>query len=174
MRMKLRFGREHLIIFLVAFIAAGCSSTPRPAAPSAENRELVRNLRRADEAPSAGQQLVRVAAGLIGTPYKFGGANPTQGFDCSGLVFYSFDQLGIEVPRTAADQRHAAKPVARDELTPGDLVFFRSSGRRVDHVGIYAGEGRFIHAPRSGHVVSYAYLDDPYYRKHFVSAGRLL
>ena len=171
--MQLRFGREHLIIFLVAFIAAGCSSTPRPAAPSAENRERVRNLRRADEVPSAGQQLVRVAAGLIGTPYKFGGDSP-RGFDCSGLVFYSFDRLGIEVPRTAADQRRAARGIDVDALTPGDLVFFRTSARKVDHVGIYAGEGRFIHAPRSGHVVSYAYLDDPYYRKHFVSAGRLL
>jgi cell wall-associated NlpC family hydrolase len=63
--------------------------------------------------------------------------------------------------------------VKREELTPGDLVFFRTTARRVDHVGIYAGEGRFIHAPRSGHVVSYSYLDDPYYRAHFVSAGRL-
>ncbi len=60
-----------------------------------------------------------------------------------------------------------------DALTPGDLVFFRTSARRVDHVGIYAGEGKFIHAPHAGQVVSYAYLDDPYYRAHFVSAGRL-
>ena len=77
------------------------------------------------------------------------------------------------MPRTAADQRHAARPVSRGDLTPGDLVFFRTSARRVDHVGIYAGEGKFIHSPRSGSVVSYGYLDDPYYRSHFVSAGRL-
>jgi cell wall-associated NlpC family hydrolase len=117
--------------------------------------------------------VVRVAAGLIGTPYKYGGQDPGKGFDCSGLVFYSFEQLGLDVPRTAADQRHAATPIARAALSPGDLVFFRSSARRVDHVGIYAGEGKFIHAPSKGAVVTYAYLDDPYYRAHFVSAGRL-
>lgn len=160
--------RVTLTIFVVAFIAGGCAGTPRePSVPG----EAVGESR---PATSMGDEIVRVAAGLIGSPYKFGGASPAQGFDCSGLVFYSFDQLGVEVPRTAADQRHAAKPVTRDELTPGDLVFFRSSGRRVDHVGIYAGDGRFIHAPSKGAVVTYAYLDDPYYRAHFVSAGRLL
>jgi cell wall-associated NlpC family hydrolase len=170
--MRLGLGREHLVIFLVAFIAAGCASAPRHESSSAENREPVRTLPR-DEAPGVGAQLVRVAAGFIGTPYRFGGDDP-HGFDCSGLVFYSFDRLGIEVPRTAADQRRAARGIDVDALTPGDLVFFRTSARKVDHVGIYAGDGRFIHAPRSGHVVSYAYLDDPYYRRHFVSAGRLL
>jgi cell wall-associated NlpC family hydrolase len=164
--------RGTLTVFVIAFIAGGCAGTPRaPSIPAENPTEVVGESR---PATSEGEEIVRVAAGLIGSPYRFGGADPRQGFDCSGLVFYSFDRLGVEVPRTAADQRHAAKPVTRDELTPGDLVFFRSSGRRVDHVGIYAGEGRFIHAPSKGAVVTYAYLDDPYYRAHFVSAGRLL
>lgn len=164
--------RVTLTTFVIAFIAGGCVSTPRaPSIPAAIPGEVVGESRPATE---VGAEVVRVAAGLIGSPYKFGGTSPGQGFDCSGLVFYSFDRLGFEVPRTAADQRHAAKPVTRDELTLGDLVFFRSSGRRVDHVGIYAGDGRFIHAPSKGAVVTYAYLDDPYYRAHFVSAGRLL
>lgn len=162
--------RGTLTILVGAVIAAGCASTPR--APAERPTAIVGESRPA--AASEGEQVVRVATGLIGSPYRYGGADPRHGFDCSGLVFYSFDRLGIEVPRTAADQRHAAKPVARDELSPGDLVFFRSSGRRVDHVGIYAGAGRFIHAPSKGAVVTYAYLDDPYYRSHFVSAGRLL
>lgn len=164
--------RGILTIVISAVIAAGCASTPRAPSVPAESPSGV--VRESQPAASEGQQVVRVAAGLIGSPYKYGGADPRHGFDCSGLVFYSFDQLGIEVPRTAADQRHAAKPVTRDELRPGDLVFFRSSGRRVDHVGIYVGDGRFIHAPSKGAVVTYAYLDDPYYRSHFVSAGRLL
>ena len=155
--------RQPLTIFVIAFLAAGCSSVPR---------QTVGDWRPAERVSTEGAQLVRVATGLIGTPYKFGGDDP-RGFDCSGLVFYSFDRLGIEVPRTAADQRRAARSVDPESLSPGDLVFFRTSARRVDHVGIYAGEGRFIHAPRSGAVVSYAYLDDPYYREHFVSAGRL-
>jgi cell wall-associated NlpC family hydrolase len=154
--------RVTLTLIVIALTAGGCASTPR--AVVGESRPST----------SMGEEVVRVAAGMIGSRYKFGGATPTQGFDCSGLVFYSFDQLGIEVPRTAEDQRHVAKPITRDQLTPGDLVFFRSSGRRVDHVGIYAGEGRFIHAPSKGAFVTYAYLDDPYYRAHFVSAGRLL
>jgi cell wall-associated NlpC family hydrolase len=164
--------RVTLTIFMVSFIAGGCVSTPRaPSTPAENPKDAVGGLR---PATTVGEEIVRVAAGLIGSPYKFGGDSPAQGFDCSGLVHYSFDQLGFDVPRTAADQRHAAKPVAREALTPGDLVFFRSSGRRVDHVGIYAGDGRFIHAPSKGGFVTYAYLDDPYYRAHFVSAGRLL
>ncbi len=177
--MRMRLGRDlnldrtHLAIFLVAFLVAACSSAPRHGASSEPNRERVGNLRPDENSQGAGSKLVRVAAGLIGTPYKYGGDDP-RGFDCSGLVFYSFDRLGIEVPRTAADQRRAASRIDVDALSPGDLVFFRNSARKVDHVGIYAGEGRFIHAPRAGQVVSYAYLDDPYYRAHFVSAGRLL
>jgi cell wall-associated NlpC family hydrolase len=163
--------RQTFPVFVIALMAGGCASVPRPASPSDSKREPVGILRRADTA-TPGERLVQIAAGLIGTPYKFGGDTP-RGFDCSGLVFYSFDRLGIEVPRTAADQRRAAQGVKREALSPGDLVFFRTSARKVDHVGIYAGKGKFIHAPRSGQVVSYAYLDDPYYRAHFVSAGRL-
>ena len=163
--------RSLLATFLVAFVAGACTSVPRGPSPEGETpREAVGEVR-PDGRP--GSEIVRVAVGLIGTPYRFGGTDPSRGFDCSGLVFYSYDRVGVEVPRTAADQRHAAKRIPRDELTPGDLVFFRTSARRVDHVGIYAGDGKFIHAAHAGTVVSYAYLDDPYYRDHFVSAGRL-
>ena len=151
---------QALAVFIIAFVAGGCASVSRQRTPVTAEQQPV------------GQRLVHIAATLIGTPYKFGGDTP-QGFDCSGLVFYSFDQLGVEVPRTAEDQRRAAQGVKPEALSPGDLVFFRTTTRKVDHVGIYAGDGRFIHAPRSGSVVSYAYLDDPYYRAHFVGAGRL-
>jgi murein DD-endopeptidase len=163
--------RTSLAVFIMAFIAGGCASTMRvPQQPGGPHE-------RGPLAPAVkaeltvGEKLVGVAAGFIGTPYRYGGESP-KGFDCSGLVFYSFEKVGQKVPRTAADQRRAAERVKRDELEPGDLVFFRSSKGRVDHVGIYAGDGRFIHAPNSGKVVSYGYLDDPYYRSHFVSAGR--
>jgi cell wall-associated NlpC family hydrolase len=125
----------------------------------------------AEPTPTAGEKIVSIAAKYLGAPYRYGGDSP-KGFDCSGLVFYSFEQLGLRVPRTAADQRKAAERVKRSNLEPGDLVFFRSSRGRIDHVGIYAGDGKFIHAPNSGSVVSYAYLDDPYYQSHYVSAGR--
>jgi len=154
--------RTALVAFIVAFLASGCATTQRPPTHVGESRS---------ERDPGGVQLVRVASTLIGTPYRYGGEDPS-GFDCSGLVHYSFNRLGLKVPRTAAAQRKAASRVQRDELEPGDLVFFRTTRGPVDHVGIYAGEGRFIHSPRAGQVVSYAYLDDPYYRKHFVSAGR--
>jgi cell wall-associated NlpC family hydrolase len=140
-------------------LSAGCSSIPR--AP--------------DRADDRGVVIARTAAHLIGSPYQFGGAD-TQGFDCSGLVVYVHQRAGLDVPRTADEQRRAAHPISRDALLPGDVVFFRTHSRRsshhVDHVGIYTGEGRFIHAPHSGEAVSYASLETGYYRKHFVSAGR--
>jgi cell wall-associated NlpC family hydrolase len=160
-------------VFVVSFLAGGCASTLRaPVGPSGGPREAV-GVTQPVESGSEGARLVRVATGLIGAPYRYGGESP-RGFDCSGLVFYSFDRVGVKVPRTAAEQRRVAQRVKRDALVPGDLVFFRTSARRVDHVGIYTGDGRFIHAPRRGHPVSYGYLDDPYYRSHFVSAGRFL
>jgi cell wall-associated NlpC family hydrolase len=78
----------------------------------------------------------------------------------------------VEIPRTAEAQRRAARPVSLEALSPGDLVFFRIHSRHVNHVGIYTGNGRFIHAPRSGERVSYGSLEDAYYHKHLVGAGR--
>ena len=148
-----------MFLLLVISVTAGCSSVPR--AP--------------DRGDEGGAAIALAAAELVGTPYHFGGAD-TQGFDCSGLVVYVHERAGLEVPRTADEQRRAAHPVPLDAVLPGDVVFFRTrfhvNGRRVDHVGIYAGKGRFIHAPRSGATVSYASMDDGYYRKHLVSAGR--
>ena len=164
--------RTPLAVFVLAFIAGGCASSLRVPQQPGGPHERARVTAPAELEPSEGEKIVGIAATLLGTPYRFGGDSPKRGFDCSGLVFYSFEQVGVKVPRTAADQRKAAERVQRANLEPGDLVFFRSSKGRVDHVGIYAGDGRFIHAPNSGKVVSYAYLDDPYYRSHYVSAGR--
>lgn len=121
--------------------------------------------------PGTGTAIVRVAASLIGTRYQFGGADEA-GFDCSGLVLYVHERVGLHIPRTAAAQQQAALPVPLTRLAPGDLVFFSSGGQRVDHVGIYAGFGRFIHAPHAGVAVSYAELTSGYYATHLVSAGR--
>ena len=136
-------------------LVAACSSVPQPA-PTHDDKGAV---------------IARIAVQLIGTPYQFGGAD-RQGFDCSGLAVYVHEGVGLEIPRTAADQDRASRPVPLKELQPGDLLFFRIAARRVNHVGIYAGGGRFVHAPRRGEVVSYASLDDPYYRKRLVGAGR--
>lgn len=151
-----------LVPLLVAILAAGCAGAPRAPEPGRAVPPIGRE---------AGAALVGVAAQFIGTPYRYGGATP-QGFDCSGLVYYVHSRIGLTVPRTADQQSRAARAVKLSALEPGDLVFFRLDSRKVDHVGIYAGRGRFIHAPSTGKVVSYAYLDDPYYRKRLVGAGR--
>ena len=118
-----------------------------------------------------GSVLSQAAVGLVGTPYRYGGADPA-GFDCSGLVSYVHRQAGISVPRTAAQQFAAAKPVAARDLQPGDLVFFRIDSRDVSHVGVYVGERRFVHAPQRGGRVNVANLDDEYFRKRLAGTGR--
>ncbi|HEY7871472.1 MAG TPA: C40 family peptidase [Rudaea sp.] len=116
------------------------------------------------------------AIGLVGTPYRYGGNTPRGGFDCSGLVDYVFrDVAGIELPRTADEISHIDAPsVARDALESGDIVFFRTHGRRIGHVGIYVGKGRFVHAPNEGGTVRLDYLDASYWREHYGGAKRVL
>ena len=152
-----------------ALLLQGCSTTPkRPAAP------LVRGAVPASVMPggSTGSEIALRAISLLGAPYKWGGAGPAS-FDCSGLVRYVHGQLGIETPRTAAEQYAAAKPVDLSSLAPGDLLFFRINGRRVSHVAIYAGEGRFVHAPQTGRPVELRTLADQFYSPRLAGAGRL-
>lgn len=119
------------------------------------------------------QALLQAAESRIGAPYRYGGNGPDV-FDCSGLVAYAHREIGIVVPRTAAEQFAAATPVPRRELQPGDLVFFKLSGRKIGHVGIYAGGDRFVHAPQSGGHVRVASLEDDVFRRGFAGAGRFL
>ena len=123
---------------------------------------------------SANDILFRAIA-LVGTPYRYGGNTPQGGFDCSGLVEYVFrDVAGIVLPRTAQDISEIGAPeVRRDGLESGDLVFFRQSWR-VSHVGIYVGEGRFVHAPSQGGTVRLDALDNPYWREAYRGAKRVL
>src|SRR2546423_15718270 len=139
-----------------ALLIAGCSSLPAP--PPAP--------------PPGGPAIAQAAAALIGTPYQFGGAD-AAGFDCSGLARYLHERVGVAIPRTAAEQQRAARPVPLTELSPGDLVFFRIRKRGIDHVGVYTGAGRFIHAPRAGLAVRYGDLrGDGFYARRLVRAGR--
>jgi chitinase len=116
------------------------------------------------------------AVNALGTPYVYGGSNPKKGFDCSGLVKYAFkDVHAVDLPRTsnAMAQGHGQK-VDRKDLKPGDLLFFNIEGRQVNHVAIYLGNDRFIHAPRTGKSVSIDTLDKPYWDEHYVVAKRVL
>lgn len=123
-------------------------------------------------APISGGSLLARATEYIGVPYVFGGASP-EGFDCSGLIWYVLSEMGYPANRTAADQYAMGSSVDRDDLSAGDLVFFAdtyTSG--ISHVGIYAGGGKFLHAPNEGETVSYSSLSG-YWADHYYGARRL-
>lgn len=111
---------------------------------------------------------MRIARRQLGAPYRWGGSGPS-GFDCSGLVRYVYAQVGVSLPHNAARQYRYGTPVARDRLEPGDLVFFD----HLRHNGIYIGNGRFIHARRTGERVSISTLDEEWYATRWVGARRL-
>jgi cell wall-associated NlpC family hydrolase len=111
---------------------------------------------------------------MLGAPYRYGGNTP-KGFDCSGLVVYSYSQAGLTgLPRTAAALEDAAQPVALDELRPGDLLFFQLSGRKTSHVALYVGDREFVHAPSSGGRVERVAFDHVYWGPRIRRAGRLI
>ncbi|MEH6417581.1 C40 family peptidase [Pseudomonas sp. CGJS7] len=117
--------------------------------------------------------MLQRALALLGTPYRWGGTSPDQGFDCSGLVGYVFrNALGIELPRVSREMAKTGEVIDRDAMTEGDLVFFGRRGR-VDHVGIYLGDGRFVHAPRTGKDVTVSSLDSGYWSGKFMEARRV-
>ena len=154
---------------MLAALLGGCSVlAPPPPAPLPPAASAVPPPVGASD---AGAGIASLTATLLGTPYHFGGADEA-GFDCSGLTLYVHERFGIAIPRTAAEQQRGAQPVPLAELRPGDLVFFRIRARHVDHVGVYAGDGHFIHAPHAGVAVSSADLRTGYYASRLVSAGR--
>ena len=115
---------------------------------------------------------VEIALEQLGAPYRYGGHDPS-GFDCSGLVYYAYQQQGIKIPRSTKTQLRYAKKIPRTALQSGDLVFFKISKRKVSHVGIYIGENRFVHSPSPGKRVHVSSLENPYWSKHYIRAGRI-
>ncbi len=123
---------------------------------------------------AATDMLLTLAWSLRGIAYRWGGHSPSTGFDCSGLVRYVYRHaLGVDLPHRARLQYDHGKRIARNELEPGDLVFFRTHGRSISHVGIYLDHGRFLNAPTSGEVVKVSSLDNPYWSRHYAGARRL-
>ncbi|MDW3094202.1 MAG: NlpC/P60 family protein [Gammaproteobacteria bacterium] len=182
--MKIISTLPHLIqkSFALGFISivivfAGCSSAPqKPVETSNANNETktpAKIYKRSTPVKySTGHQIVSIAESLIGSPYKYGGASP-NGFDCSGLVYYTHRQLNITVPRTTKQQAQHSANKNLASAKPGDILFFRIYGNNVSHVGIYAGNDQFIHAPKSGKYVSYANINEPYWRQRLIKVASL-
>ena len=163
---------------LICLIALLCGSLPvqaqaLPAPPELTGMGGVPMAAQARLAPGSLHPAVELAKTLLGIPYRWAGANPAQGFDCSGLVYYVYNQLQVRVPRMQRDLFHRAQQIQKSQLQPGDLLFFDTFAR-LSHVGIYIGEGRFIHAPRRGLAVSIESMDSSYYRKRYVGARRVM
>lgn len=119
--------------------------------------------------------IVHHAINNLGRPYKWGGDSPSKGFDCSGLIIYTYQKVDIYIPRTAKAQFSSGKPVIKKDLKPGDLVFFKNpTAQKVNHVGIFIGKNTFIHAPGQGRRVSYGYLTNPYFKKYYIGSRTYL
>ena len=133
--------------------------------------------RQADAEPrlSIRERVVQTAESWIGTPYVWGGDNPEDGFDCSGLVRFVFQQtLGMDLPRIAKQQRKTGTAVASNQMKPGDLVFFNTRRDPGSHVGIYLGGNQFLHAPSRGSEVRVDDMHNSYWKRRFTGARRLI
>ena len=162
--------RRFLGIVLGLSVMAGCASSDL----TRENPgSIARSAIPGTQTPAShGALAARLARQMVGTPYRVGGATPESGFDCSGLVFYSYAQAGADVPRTSLDLFRAARKIALTDAEPGDVVFFQDQ-EKLSHVGIYLGNRQFVHAPSSGKQVTVAHIDTRYYQEHLVAVGRL-
>lgn len=109
---------------------------------------------------------------LLGTPYRYGGSNARSGFDCSGLVQHVFARQGFRLPRSSSAQFHALLPVREPKL--GDLVFFHRGNGNINHVGIYLGDQRMLHAPSPGKTVEITRIDQGYWKKRYVGARTVI
>ncbi len=168
----LRFTLRTIVsaaLVTVAALAAGCANAP--ATPAAPALRVAVEPRIADDA--VGGAIAEVAMDMVGMRYRYGGTDPVEGFDCSGLVYYSYGRAGYSVPRTSHELFRAVRKISVGEADPGDLMFFQDQ-TKLSHVGIYLGHGRFVHAPASGENVTVASLESPYYQQHLVAVGRLL
>lgn len=128
---------------------------------------------RSDVKPVPGHLLVRTAKAQIGKPYRYGGKDPKTGFDCSGLVWWSYRQHGSTLPRTAQQMYRLGTEIGKGDLEPGDLLYFDIGGKTPSHVAIFTGRGRFVHAPSTGGRVREDELGNNYWKRVYYGARRI-
>ena len=155
-----------LLAAVLLVLLAACGSLP----PGPEQRPDRAPATR-PESSDKGNEVMLFALGLLDTGYRFGGKNPDAGLDCSGMVSYIFNQAaGVRVDGSAADIARKGRPIGRDALRPGDLVFFNTRNAPFSHVGVYIGDERFIHAPSSNGRVRIDQMNARYYAQRFEAA----
>jgi cell wall-associated NlpC family hydrolase len=157
---------KKILLILLMLLCSACATTQRDVpTPSKESENF---------SSDAMNDLAIYAMSLTETPYQYGGNSPERGFDCSGFVHYVFlKSLGLNLPRTSQEISRAGEPLKEDQLHPGDLVFFNTQQQPYSHVGIYVGESRFVHAPKSGKAIAIVSMRDNYWRSRYDGARRI-
>jgi cell wall-associated NlpC family hydrolase len=167
-------GKRKTLYTVFAITLAACSSAP-PSSPTqthAPRQPSTATFRLAS--PDYANEIVIFSLGLLDTGYRFGGSNPEAGLDCSGMVSYVVEQVaGKRLPHNAAQIAAVTQPIERSALKPADLVFFNTTGQTYSHMGIYLGDGRFVHAPSSKGSVRIERLDNTYFASRFTGARSL-
>jgi len=156
-------------------LAAPADVEPAPVQDPGIKAQILGQLTQARQVVGDGAtDLITRSLQLIGVPYRRGGESVQSGFDCSGFVRHLYEEtFGKLLPRRADEQARSTETIAKDELQPGDLVFFNTMRRTFSHVGIYLGDGKFIHAPRKGKQVEIADMREAYWKKRFTGARRV-
>ena len=157
------------LLFIITAISS-CSQSPTRQSDGSSQQPSQQTPSRSKPVSQKRNKVVQNAYQMLGSPYKFGGTTP-RGFDCSGLTQHAYKASGITIPRVTGQQRDQSKTISSySQVLPGDLIFFKT-GRKTNHVGIYTGNGEFIHASTGKRRVVKVKLDTPYWRKHFVKFG---
>jgi peptidoglycan endopeptidase LytE len=163
----MRFGLPSTLVALVLLLAFPAGAAAEPARMAAKPRLVPAPAEPESEEVVRRPGVVEIALSYLGTPYRWAGASPS-GFDCSGFVMYVYGKIGIGLPHNGAQLWGLGRFVPRNHLGPGDVVFFNGLG----HVGIYIGEGRFVHSPQTGDVVKISRFSDGWYSSTYVGARR--
>lgn len=148
-----------MLLFAIALLFAACATAP-PRQYAASDDQM--------------NELVMYAVSLADTPYHYGGKSANSGFDCSGFVGHVYrHSLDVSLPRTSREISRVGKPISPSELSPGDLVFYNTQHASFSHVGIYIGDGKFVHSPKSGDMVRTEQMDMSYWKSRFDGARRI-
>lgn len=167
----------YILILLLIGLVFSCSSHKK----AAHQQHIPPDLQQSESQDSFNRQLnqrkiiAQYAVNSLGVPYQWGGQSPETGFDCSGLIIYTHQMADIIIPRTANAQFENGRIITIENLQIADLVFFKDlKGNKDYHVGIYMGDGRFIHAPGRGRNITYEFLNTPYFLNHYIGARTYL